>query len=778
MCKTLKIALFIAFLGLFLPQNGIWAQQADFHVVPLPHHMQSVPGQNFVINAKTMVCIPNNTPTMRRNANFLLQYIEKATGLKLKLSNAAARQNCIVLMQKHEAGANAEKYAIRVNKDRLLIEGTTDAGVFYGVQTLRKALPMVSTQQVVVPAVEITDYPRFSYRGAHLDVARHFVTPDSVCRFIDMLALHNINRFHWHLTDDQGWRIEIKKYPLLTEVGSKRAQTVIGNNTGKYDGKPYGGYYTQAELRRIVKYASERFITIVPEIDLPGHMQAALAAYPELGCTGGPYKVWEKWGVSDSVLCAGNAKTYEFIDNVLDEVAQIFPSKYIHVGGDECPKTQWAKCAQCQTRIRLEGLQAENGHTAEERLQSYVIKHAEAHLAKLGRSMIGWDETLEGGLAPNATVMSWRGEGGGIEAARQGHDVIMTPNTHLYFDYYQSTDKANEPEAIGGYIPLETVFNYNPVPKQLSAEEQKHIIGVQANLWTEYIKTYRQAEYMELPRMAALCEVQWNNDEFRNYRDFIERLKRMVRIYQAENYNFSRVIYNPRMLLRADNKAHVIRAGFTTIDNAPIHYTLDGSEPTEKSPLFKTALVINKNCRLRAAAFRSDWGKTPEVTEDFSFSKATACPITLLQQPHPRQVYGGASLLVDGLKATDTNYASGRWIGFCGNALEAKIDLGKEQPISSVKIRTCVEKGYWLFDARSFEVLGSTDGQTFQSLAKEEYPAMTEANPNQIYAHALKFNSTKVRYVLVRVAAEKNIPQWHPGHGAPGFVFVDEIEVF
>ena len=507
-------------------------------------------------------------------------------------------------------------------------------------------------------------------------------------------------------------------------------------------------------------------------------MQAALAAYPELGCTGGPYKVWEKWGVSDNVLCAGNAKTYEFIDNVLDEVAQIFPSKYIHVGGDECPKTQWAKCEKCQTRIRLEGLQAENGHTAEERLQSYVIKHAEAHLATLGRSMIGWDETLEGGLAPNATVMSWRGEGGGIEAARQGHDVIMTPNTHLYFDYYQSTDKASEPEAIGGYIPLETVFNYNPVPKQLSAEEQKHIIGVQANLWTEYIKTYRQAEYMELPRMAALCEVQWNNDEMRNYRDFIDRLQRMIKIYTAENYNFSRVIYNPRMLLRADNKEHVIRAGFTTIDNAPIHYTLDGSEPTEKSPLFKTALVINKNCRLRAAAFRSEWGKTPEVSEDFSFSKATACPITLLQKPHPRQVYGGANLLVDGLKATDTNYASGRWIGFCGNDLEAVIDLGQKQPISSVNIRTCVEKGYWLFDARSFEVLGSVDGKTYQSLAKEEYPAMTEANPNQIYAHSLKFGKAQVRYVKVRVAAERSIPQWHPGHGAPGFVFVDEIEVF
>ena len=778
MSKTQKIAVFIAILGAFLSPISLCAQQADFHVVPLPHHIQETSEGNFTINAQTLVCIPQSTPSMRRNAGFLVQYIEKATGLKLKLSPAATRQNCIVLMEKRENDANAEKYAIRVNKNSILIEGATGAGVFYGVQTLRKALPMVKAQQVVVPAVTITDYPRFAYRGAHLDVARHFVTPDSIYRFIDMLALHNINRFHWHLTDDQGWRIEIKKYPRLTEVGSKRAQTVIGNNTGKYDEKPYGGFYTQEELRHIVRYAAERYITIVPEIDLPGHMQAALAAYPELGCTGGPYKVWEKWGVSDNVLCAGNAKTYEFIDNVLDEVAQIFPSKYIHVGGDECPKTQWAKCEKCQTRIRLEGLQAENGHTAEERLQSYVIKHAEAHLATLGRSMIGWDETLEGGLAPNATVMSWRGEGGGIEAARQGHDVIMTPNTHLYFDYYQSTDKASEPEAIGGYIPLETVFNYNPVPKQLSAEEQKHIIGVQANLWTEYIKTYRQAEYMELPRMAALCEVQWNNDEMRNYRDFIDRLQRMIKIYTAENYNFSRVIYNPRMLLRADNKEHVIRAGFTTIDNAPIHYTLDGSEPTEKSPLFKTALVINKNCRLRAAAFRPEWGKTPEVSEDFSFSKATACPITLLQKPHPRQVYGGANLLVDGLKATDTNYASGRWIGFCGNDLEAVIDLGQKQPISSVNIRTCVEKGYWLFDARSFEVLGSVDGKTYQSLAKEEYPAMTEANPNQIYAHSLKFGKAQVRYVKVRVAAERSIPQWHPGHGAPGFVFVDEIEVF
>ena len=773
--KSLKNAAFIVFLAIFCPFVVAQAQQADFHVVPLPQHIQSIPGGNFTLTEKTVVCYPSGDRVMKRNADNLVKYVQQMTGLKLKTYNQMLQRNCIMLSRGRRS-ANPEGYTLRVNSNMVLVEGFTNAGIFYGVQTLRKALPVGVTQQVVLPAVEVRDYPRFAYRGAHLDVARHFVTADFIYRFIDMLALHNINRFHWHLTDDQGWRIEIKKYPLLTQVGSKRDQTVIGNNTGKYDGKPYGGFYTQKQIRDIVNYASERNITIVPEIDLPGHMQAALAAYPELGCTGGPYKVWQQWGVSDNVLCAGNAKTYEFIDNVLDEVADLFPSKYIHIGGDECPKTQWQKCAKCQSRIRLEGLQAENGHTAEERLQSYVIKHAADHLAKLGKRIIGWDEILEGGLAADATVMSWRGEGGGIEAARQGHDVIMTPNTHLYFDYYQSADKANEPLAIGGYIPLEQVYNYNPVPSQLSADEQKHIIGVQANLWSEYLKSYRQVEYMELPRMAALSELQWSSGT-KDYRAFITRLQRLVDIYKLEDYNFCRVIYNPRMLTRTDYDKHVIRAGFLTIDRAELHYTLDGTSPTTSSPLFKQGIEVDKDCTIRVAAFRS-WGKTPDLIENFTFSKSTACPVTLLTNPHPKYAFGGGKLLTDGQHGDDTNFGSGRWIGYCGTDLEAVIDFGKSQSVSEVRTHACVEKGYWIFDARSIEVYGSTDGTNYKLLAKEAYSPMKESDANKIYAHKLTFSKADVRYVKVCISPEKSIPDWHPGHGNPGFVFIDEIDVF
>lgn len=773
--KSLKNAAFIAFLSIFFPFVAAQAQQADFHVVPLPQHIQSIPGGNFTLTEKTVVCYPGGDRVLKRDAELLVKYVQQMTGLKLKTYNQMLQRNCIMLTRGRR-NPNPEAYTLRVNSNMVLIEGFTNAGMFYGIQTLRKALPVGAAQQVVLPAVEVRDYPRFAYRGAHLDVARHFVAADSIYRFIDMLALHNINRFHWHLTDDQGWRIEIKKYPLLTQIGSKRDQTVIGNNTGKYDGKPYGGFYTQKQIRDIVHYASERNITIVPEIDLPGHMQAALAAYPELGCTGGPYKVWQQWGVSDNVLCAGNAKTYEFIDNVLDEVADLFPSKYIHIGGDECPKTQWQKCAKCQSRIRLEGLQAENGHSAEERLQSYVIKHAADHLAKLGKRIIGWDEILEGGLAADATVMSWRGEGGGIEAARQGHDVIMTPNTHLYFDYYQSADKANEPLAIGGYIPLEQVYNYNPVPAQLTADEQKHIIGVQANLWSEYLKSYRQVEYMELPRMAALSELQWSNGQ-KDYRGFIGRLQRLVDIYKLEDYNFCRVIYNPRMLTRTDYDKHVIRAGFLTIDKAELHYTLDGTSPTASSPLFKQAIDVDKDCTIRVAAFRS-WGKTPDLIEHFSFSKSTACPVKLLTKPHPKYAFGGEKLLTDGQHGDDTNFGSGKWIGFCGTDMEAVIDLGKTEAISELCTHACVEKGYWIFDARSIEVYGSTDGENYKLLSKEAYPSMKETDANKIYAHKLTFPKVDVRYVKVCISPEKSIPDWHPGHGNPGFVFIDEIDVF
>lgn len=765
----------LLFASFALLAKGVQAQNADFHVVPLPKEVKATGGGNFVLTGKTIICYPESDKKLRKHAQWLAQYVEQATGLKLQVTNLAAQRNCIRLVRSLKS-TQKEVYRIRVNGDIVLLDGASEAGLFYAVQTFRKALPVGKVGELTIPAVEVNDHPRFSYRGAHLDVARHFFPADSVRRFIDMLALHGINRFHWHLTDDQGWRIEIKKYPRLTSVGSKRAQTVIGHNTPQYDNTPYGGYFTQKEIKEIVRYAEERYITIIPEIDMPGHMQAALAAYPELGCTGEGYKVWERWGVSDNVLCAGNDRTLRFIDDVLDEVARLFPSEYIHVGGDECPKTKWKQCAKCQARIKAEGLEADGGHTAEERLQSYVIRHAEAHLASLGKKMIGWDETLEGGLAPNATVMSWRGEGGGIEAAKQHHNVIMTPNTYLYFDYYQSDTPADEPEAIGGYLPLSHVYSYEPVPASLTPDEAKYIIGVQANLWTEYIPSFRQIEYMELPRMAALAETQWCDARQKDYSSFLKRLQRLVNHYRLANYNFCKVVYNARLSLSADTLSHAVLATLSTIDGADVHYTLDGTAPTVSSPKYTAPIRITAPCTLRADAFRS-WGKAIEVKKSFTFSKSTACPVTLLQRPDPKQTYGGAALLTDGLQGENTNYASGRWIGFCGNDLEAVVDLGKEQSISSASVNVCVAMGYWIVDARSFEVLASADGKEFRLLAKEEYAPAVQGNPDYVIQHKLSFAPTSARYVKFVVTSEKSLPAWHSGHGHHGYVFVDELTV-
>lgn len=772
--QKVKYLVFIALFNL-LYVTPTRAQHADFHVIPLPREVKATHAGNFELSERVVITYSGKT-AMKRNARFLASYIRETTGLDLPVvPNVPGNVRSIRLVEglRHD---NPEAYRIRVNSDVVLLEGSTPAGVFYAVQTLRKALPVGKAKQVILPGTEVNDCPRFSYRGAHLDVARHFVTTDSVKRFIDMLALHNINRFHWHLTDDQGWRIELKKYPQLTKVGSQRAQTVIGHNSGRYDGKPHGGYYTRKQIKDIIDYASERFVTIIPEVDMPGHMQAALAAYPKLGCTGGPYKVWEMWGVSEDVLCAGNPETYRFIEGVLDEVTELFPSPYIHVGGDECPKARWKACPRCQAFIKAHSLEGDNKHSAEERLQSYLIKHAESYLLKKGRRMIGWDETLEGGLAPNATVMSWRGEGGGIEAAHQKHPVIMSPNTCLYFDYYQSAERQLEPQAIGGYIPLEKVYEYEPVPAALSPEEQSYIIGVQANCWTEYLPTYRNVEYMELPRMAALSEVQWSLPAQKDYASFLKRLQRLAGDYRLQNYHFATVIYRVGMDFKADTARRAIVASLHTIDGADIRYTLDGSQPSEASPRYVHPLVLTSDCTLRAAAFRP-WCETPEVGRELRFNLSTAAPICLLATPHPSYTFGGAGMLADGLRAQDTNYGSGRWLGFVGMDAEAVITLPEGAEASRATIHTCVEKGSWIFDARAFEVYGSTDGEHYSLLASEAYPAMQETDANEIKEHTLKFAPTRVRYLKVRVVPEYSMPAWHPGAGHPAFVFIDEVMV-
>lgn len=767
-----KVFLPFLFIGSLLIGCSDKPAIADYRVIPLPQEIKSTDDADFTLDANTRIVCPDDD-AMQSNARLLTEYISEKTNLALSVTDTPA-ENAISLSIDTTI-CNPEGYRLNVDANGVNIAGATPAGVFYAIQTLRKSLPVTSEKSVQMPAVAITDAPRFGYRGAHLDVSRHFFTVDSIKRFIDMLALHNLNKFHWHLTDDQGWRFEIKKYPKLNTIGAQRAQTVIGRNSGEYDSIPYGPFlYTQDQCREIVEYAAERHITVIPEIDLPGHMQAALAAYPELGCTGGPYDVWQMWGVSHDVLCAGNDATMQFVTDVLAELIEVFPSEYIHVGGDECPKTRWEKCPKCQARIKALGLKDDDKNSAEMYLQSYVIAHAEKFLNAHGRRIIGWDEILEGTLAPSATVHSWRGVAGGIEAAKRGHDCIMSPNVFLYFDYYQTDQTETEPLAIGGYVPVETVYNYEPMHSSLSPEQQKRIIGVQANLWTEYVTTYSHVEYMELPRMAALCEVQWSRPENKNYADFLERLPQLIDMYDLKGYNYAKHVFNVAGAFSVDEDNNAVVATLNVVGDSPIFYTLDGSEPTESSPRYEAPVAIKSNCTFKAKAI-GDRGATRTFTDSLAFSKSTARPITLLQPSHVNYSYSGATTLNDGLKGA-LNYFSGRWLGFSGNDFEVLIDLEEPAEISQVKLSACVETGNWVFDALGFVISTSVDGETFTEVFNEQYPPMT-ADAHRIFDHELNFAPTEARYVKVKAIVENCIPQWHGARGLAGFLFVDEVEI-
>ena len=538
--KSIALAMTIGLL--FAQCTPAPTAQANYEVIPMPQSITLSNSDNqFVLHSGTLISYTSGNEDMARNAQFLQTYLTDQLGYTLRVEPGVASEGIVLKLVEGQA---SEGYTITVDADRVLVEATSPAGIFYGIQTIRKAVPVEMGAVVGLPAGIITDAPRFAYRGAHLDVCRHFFSVDSVKTYIDMLVLHNMNKFHWHLTEDQGWRMEIKQFPKLTEIGSVRNGTMIRKDWNSNDSIQYGGFYTQDECREIVKYAADRYITVIPEIDMPGHMVAAVTAYPELGCTGGPYEVRTIWGVSEELLCAGNEKVYDFVDKVLDEVMDVFPSKDIHIGGDECPKTEWEKCPKCQSKIKALGLKKDDRFTAEQKLQAYFTKHVDEYLTKHGRNAIGWDEILEGGVSENATVMSWRGESGGIEAARLKHRVIMTPNTYCYFDYYQSKDRDNEPFAIGGFLPIKHVYDYEPLPANLTPEEQSYIWGVQCNVWTEYIPTFSHVQYMMLPRGAALSEVQWSLPEAKDYEKFRnERLPRLIKIYELYGYNYSRRIY-------------------------------------------------------------------------------------------------------------------------------------------------------------------------------------------------------------------------------------------
>lgn len=674
-----------------------------------------------------------------------------------------------------------EGYKLDIDRRGVEVRASGFAGFLYAVQSIKQLLPVeiYGTDTAVgaewkLPCLSIDDAPRFAYRGMHLDVSRHFFPVEEVKRYIDMMAVHKLNRLHWHLTDDQGWRVEIKRYPELTEIGSVRKHTVIRKEWNNYDGIPYGGFYTQEQIRDVVQYAYDRGITVIPEIDLPGHMMAALATYPELGCKGGHYEVWPRWGISEEVLCAGNDKIFDFLEGVFEEIVELFPSEYIHIGGDECPKVRWHDCPKCQARIRELGLKDDGKYSAEHYLQCYVMTRISEFLNSKGRRIIGWDEILEGELAPDATVMSWRGNEGGIEAAKLGHDVIMVPTQYFYFDYLQSQDVDSEPFGIGGYVPVEKVYSYEPPFEELTPEQQKHIIGIQANIWTEYIADADHLEYMLLPRLSALSEVQWCRPEVRDWKRFIGTF-RMDGIYRTMGYNFAKHIFGVSGSSEVDTDKGCITVSVATQGDAPIHYTLDGSDPTADSPVYTAPVAIDRTCTFKAAALREGID-TPVYVRRFSFNKATCRKVTLNAPADAKYAYAGGVALVDGTVGGNS-YAGGAWIGFLAEPMDITIDMNGSEPYSQVTVTALSGKSDWIFPPSAIEVSVSDDGEQFVRAASLSVEPDRPDTPDDIRNYTLSFPETSARYLRVKAATVNPIPDWHSGKGGPSYLFVGEIAV-
>ena len=710
--KKLSILVFVALLLSACTKEQ--PPQASYDIIPQPKAVQLNEEKPFDLGSKTVVYYEAG---LQREAQFLSEYVNDIMGFAMNVQEHQGQSDGIVLRIVPEDFDQAEAYEINITPKQITVKGADAAGVFYGIQTLRKSFPIpqfsILNSQFLIefPCGTIKDYPNFAYRGMHLDPCRHFMDLDSVKIYLDMMALHNMNQFHFHLSEDQGWRIEIKKYPELTEIGAYRNGTVIGHNGNLYDTIRHGGFYTQEELRELIQYAAERHINIIPEIDLPGHMQAALACYPNMGCTCGPYEVWRRWGVSEDVLCAGNEEAMQFVEDVLNEVMDVFPSPYIHIGGDECPKVRWEKCPKCQAKIKELGIKADGKFSAEDYLQSYVMNRMAKVVEARGRRVIGWDEILEGNVSETAIIMSWRGTEGGIAAAQKGHDVIMAPCSHLYFDYYQSEDIASEPMCIGGYLPVERVYDFQPLPEELTPEQQKHIIGVQANIWTEYIASFNHVQYMAMPRMDALTELQWNNPQERDFEAFVERCRKMAQLYDLYHYNYAKHIFNPQV-----------------------------------------------------------WADTVET------NLATRKPITLRQQPAEKYTYEGAMLLNDGNLGRGA-YNSGRWLGFNGYPLDAVVDLEQPAEMSHMRFHALINKGAWIYNPSNVKVLVSDDGEIFREVAQKDIPISTWADRDGIFSYEVELVPVTARYVEVVISGH-DLPEDHSGFGNPAWIFVDEIEVW
>lgn len=711
----------------------------------------------------------NTHPDFKSEAMFLKEYLENGSYLKVEYkSNSEAT---IQLLKTDTLPKEA--YILKIKNGAIHIEAADAVGVFYGLQTLRQLLPVEFEkpqgflgEQVSLPLLQIYDEPKFSYRGMHLDVARHFFQKEFIKKYIANLAFLKMNYFHWHLTEDQGWRIEIKKYPNLTSHAAYREETLIGhyNETPQvFDGIRYGGFYTQEDIKEIVTFAEKHHVTIIPEIEMPGHSQAAISAYPELGCTKESVPVATKWGVFENIYCP-NETTFAFLKDVLTEVMNLFPGEYVHIGGDEAPKIRWQHCEHCQGLIKKLNLKNEN------ELQSYFISEIETFVNSKGKKIIGWDEILEGGLAPNATVMSWRGTTGGVEAAKEHHNVIMTPNSHAYFDYYQS-DNQDEPLAIGGYIPLKKVYAFNPIPNELSVEESNYILGAQGNLWTEYIKTVKKVEYMVFPRILALSEVVWsgpvNNLEY-EYSEFLNRVEPFFERLDALNINYANHLFEIEgdVVKRGDEVYYELR---TPTAGKEIMYSInDGGQVKYSKPI-----AIDTSSRIMARVYKKGVAVGREFSENIHYHKGISGTISLNVQPHAAYSTGGIEALNNGVFGSDKRYGDSEWLGFWGNDLEININFEKEIEINRVSLRFYNANGQWIYAPKQISV--KTEPINGKS---ESYNRVLEIEEGESLVKIdFPFDSKKTIGLTISIPNFGTIPLGNQGAGNQAWTFIDEIVI-
>lgn len=724
--------------------------EASYQIVPLPQQIDWInQGDIFKINASTQVVFQESE--LKNIADQLAASIAQITSINLT-TKAYTNSNLsnTIFFELGLEHPNKEAYQINITQSGIHVKSVTPSGAFYALQTLIKSIPVKQVSEIHFPAATIADYPRFAYRGMMLDVSRHFSDIEMVKRTIDMLALHNLNVFHWHLTDDQGWRIEIKKHPLLTEVGGWRDNTVVGRYLGgdnyPTDNKRHGGFYTQEQIKEVIAYAAERYITVIPEIDLPGHTSAVLASYPELGCMKKDYKVANRWGVIKDVICAGNEKSLQLFLDVMQEVCVLFPSKYIHIGGDECVKTHWQECSKCQSKIKQLSLKDDSKFSKEDYLQSYFMEKIAQYIRSQGKQIIGWDEILEGMPMEGSVIMSWRGISGGVEAAKLGHDVIMTPTTHLYFDYSQTLDASKEEIPVGGYINVERVYSYEPLPEELTDKEKKHIIGVQANVWCEYMPEERIRQYQILPRLSALSEVQWTMPHRKNYQSFLTRLPKMIDKYDFYGYNYARHIFNVSLTDKANLNEGCLEVALSTLGNDSIYYTLDGSDPQLSSNLYDKTLKINSSTNLKVAAYRNH--QMSEISNlQINCNKATFKPVDLRSELSRMHIYGGAPMLVDGIIGS-LRPDDARWLGFL-EKMEVIIDLKDTTTITELLFTNLSAMSENISDPYFISVAVSNDGKTFQEV-KEMKVTVKKEKEASVSQHKLSYEAVDARFVKVQ----------------------------